>query len=580
MFRLRAQAVCGVLSFALTALAQDAAVPKLSEKIEVRVANVDAVVTDRAGNPVPGLTKEDFELFENRLPQPIVNFFEARAEGASAGATTSSVDASPVSAPASAPRRVILYIDNLTLTTSERNRLIDEMKSFVTNVMRPGDEVMIATFNRVLRIPLPFTSDPAAVTAALDRVAQDVAAGETRINEALAAQQDIHASGNNEQRLFLAKAYAQTILNDVNQSAKAVKTLMTNLAGLQGKKALVLASEGFPEQPGVEMFEYIDKLGDEVSSRDQIQIRLRKPPELAGSSGSGVAAAPATLPPMPGMNAMRGSAMVNAREFSAEKLLASIGSTANANGVTMYTIHAGAIDGGTSAGADRSRAISNSVVLHSRASAEAGLKSLADLTGGVASVTASKHQGIFDRIRRDLDAYYSLGYRPIGGEGERAIEVRVRKPGRYVVRTRQTLVQKSPEQEMSDQVIANLLSTPRGNDLNVRISTDEAIETAQGKVRVPVKIHVPIDSLALLETNAAFEGAFDVFVVVADKGGAMSPVVHRVQRVTVGKDQRENARGTDYTYSLEFLMNREAARVSVAIVDANTNVMSFARLDR
>jgi hypothetical protein len=95
-----------------------------------------------------------------------------------------------------------------------------------------------------------------------------------------------------------------------------------------------------------------------------------------------------------------------------------------------------------------------------------------------------------------------------------------------------------------------------------------------------VKIHVPIDSLALLETNAAFEGTFDVFVVVADKGGAMSPVVHRVQRVTVAKDQRESARGTDYTYSLEFLMNREAARVSVAIVDSSTNVMSFARLDR
>ena len=36
--------------------------PPLVESIEVRVANVDVVVRDRHGNPVPGLTKDDFDL--------------------------------------------------------------------------------------------------------------------------------------------------------------------------------------------------------------------------------------------------------------------------------------------------------------------------------------------------------------------------------------------------------------------------------------------------------------------------------------------------------------------------------------
>ena len=35
------------------------------ETIEVRLIEVDAVVSDRGGNPVHGLTAEDFELFEN-----------------------------------------------------------------------------------------------------------------------------------------------------------------------------------------------------------------------------------------------------------------------------------------------------------------------------------------------------------------------------------------------------------------------------------------------------------------------------------------------------------------------------------
>jgi len=45
------------------------------EKIDVSVVNVDVTVTDRAGNPVRGLTRDDFEVFEDGRPQPITNFY-------------------------------------------------------------------------------------------------------------------------------------------------------------------------------------------------------------------------------------------------------------------------------------------------------------------------------------------------------------------------------------------------------------------------------------------------------------------------------------------------------------------------
>lgn len=53
-----------------------------------------------------------------------------------------------------------------------------------------------------------------------------------------------------------------------------------------------------------------------------------------------------------------------------------------------------------------------------------------------------------------------------------------------------------------------------------------------------------------------------------------------MQKVSVGAHQMESRNGTSFTYSLDFLMNREAARVSVAIVDSISNVTSFARYDR
>ena len=40
--------------------------------------NVDVVVRDRHGNPVSGLTKDDFEVYEEGVKQTITNLYEVR----------------------------------------------------------------------------------------------------------------------------------------------------------------------------------------------------------------------------------------------------------------------------------------------------------------------------------------------------------------------------------------------------------------------------------------------------------------------------------------------------------------------
>src|SRR6266852_1703677 len=84
-----------VLGPALTVRAQE---NKLVETIEVRVTNVDVVVTDRQGNPVSGLTKDDFQLFENRKPQTITNFYEVRPNSVQASVTAPAEASVPVPA--------------------------------------------------------------------------------------------------------------------------------------------------------------------------------------------------------------------------------------------------------------------------------------------------------------------------------------------------------------------------------------------------------------------------------------------------------------------------------------------------
>src|SRR5258706_16315897 len=71
-----------VIAIASSMLAQQ----PYGERIEVNITNVDVVVTDRAGAHVHGLTKDDFEVLDGGVPQPVTNFTEIRG-GAAAEVT-------------------------------------------------------------------------------------------------------------------------------------------------------------------------------------------------------------------------------------------------------------------------------------------------------------------------------------------------------------------------------------------------------------------------------------------------------------------------------------------------------------
>src|SRR5229473_8630027 len=68
-------------------------IPPYVEKLDVRVINVDVIVTDRKGNRVTGLTKDDFEIYQNGIPKAISNFYEILVEKKPAPAATGATPA-------------------------------------------------------------------------------------------------------------------------------------------------------------------------------------------------------------------------------------------------------------------------------------------------------------------------------------------------------------------------------------------------------------------------------------------------------------------------------------------------------
>lgn len=54
--------------------------PDTTLRVTVNLVQVDAVVTDRKGQPVPDLRAEDFEILQDGKPQPITHLTYIRTQ--------------------------------------------------------------------------------------------------------------------------------------------------------------------------------------------------------------------------------------------------------------------------------------------------------------------------------------------------------------------------------------------------------------------------------------------------------------------------------------------------------------------
>ena len=527
-------------------------VPALTEKIDVHVINVDVVVTDKKGQRVHGLSKDDFVLFENNVAKPISNFYEVHATHEVKPATPAAGAAKPAEAAPAAPavpevtdanrRHIIFYIDNLSLSPFNRNRVFKDMKKYVAQLMRPGDEAMVATYNRSMKVRVNFTRDPVQVEQVFDILAGESALGVSNHSESRDTRQRIDDAQSPDEALGVARPYAESVEHDLRQSAESLNATLSTVAGLEGKKILVLTTEGFQMQPGREMFGYIDEIG-----RNKGWV----------TSGT-------TLEGM---------------QFDNSRLIQSIGKTANANGVTIYAIHAGGLAAGSELGsAENSKPVSFTFSQNELANSTESLQMMAEMTGGLAALRTNNFAKAFENIRDDLDSYYSLGYRA-GVERvdrQRNLEVRV-KDRKYNVRARESFVEKSSFAEMSDRVIANLLYSSKLNDLNILAKTGTPRMTDNELFQVPVEVHIPIDSLSLLQQGETYAGGFSVYVVVANKDNDMSDVAQRQQQIRIPINDFKNAKGKYYTYAMDLLMEKGLNKISIGVMDDVSNVTGFTR---
>ena len=141
-------------------------------KVPVEVVVVNAIVTDRDGNPVTDLTVNDFEVLENRKKQTIQSFSQEIYQGSQSSLSWGSAIGAEETAPEEAPekpRLLSLVVDDLNSPPlGTLNRTIEAIRGFVDRGLRAENYISIMTASRGHFVP--FTQDRELLLGEIDKL--------------------------------------------------------------------------------------------------------------------------------------------------------------------------------------------------------------------------------------------------------------------------------------------------------------------------------------------------------------------------------------------------------------------------
>jgi VWFA-related protein len=559
------------------------------EVFEVRVTNVDVVATDSKGNPIPGLTKANFEIYEDGKRQEITNFSEitpAARQAAMAAPSTAAgqpAELAPLRGPNT--RKFIFYLDGNSLGLKNRTDVVAGINRFLTTNLEPGDQAMIANWSGgSLSVKLPWTSDRAAIEAAVKPLATEVGAAEAmqaQKREVLRLLRQLETQARAKERNEYCdptnmvtyevvesqvRSFAESIRRDIGQSVAAMTKLLASLSGVEGKKVLVLATESLPTQAAGEVLQAFESIRQRSMATARVAAAMTDPSTGNASGGLGITGLSA--------GSQTATAMADVSRFNVAPLVDGLGRAANATGVTVYSINPKGATG-PEAGADRTESAELAVDFAQSAQTLDGVNMLARQTGGVAMIGASADDALA-RLARDLSSYYSIGYRSKPGKSaERKVEVKIKKPG-VTARYRNSIYYRSLDTEMSDHVIANHLQSFFPNELGIALQVDP-VATDGGHRVVPMRVIIPADSLTLLtDAEGNVTGGFSVFTSTgtADAGGTgVNVQSHEIKWPAA---QATQMKGRRIGFAVQVPVDKNPNQISVGVVDLVSQVQGFA----
>jgi VWFA-related protein len=531
------------------------------ETFEVRLHNLDVLVTDASGNPVRGLTKEDFIVLENGVEQNVTNFsmYDSGTWSAGLSARQEKRQAESLSlheqkAP---PRRVVFFVDDMAVRKPARKTLIQHATALVDQ-LGPGDLATVIRPTGSKRIAQPYTNDKAAVQDALTAAIESCtlrfdSPGQAEIEQLLRA---LASADNAMDRKYARSLYRQQAEERVQQRLSQLRALVGSLAAVDGRKILVVITSGITAHPG----------RDVIDPDDQIGMGIDR---VAAEWGEGGDFTP---------------------------LIDELARTAAANGVTIYALEPelpldvfvrNVTTGSRTTGSTRTDAhVRAQTIAPTQMFEELNhyrgltLTSLAERTGGKWFRGTAVIDDVFRQVASDLRLYYSLAYRANGAyDKPRRVQVKVRNRPELNVRTRTEVIDRSPEREMGDQVTAALLFPRELNELRIDVTAGRPARDG-GRFTVPLDVVIPLDELTFVRGESdRYVATFDVHFAAAGDQSDFTTSGKQRQTVEITAPQHASRAGTTYRFKTGIVVPRGGSKISIGVMDQASRLVGFERVE-
>lgn len=572
-------------------LGQEVSEGRFFSSIDVRVASVEVVATDRQGRPVDDLQVGDFELLVDGAPVEITHFFSSSADTAPAAGELEEGESRPLRAEEPPPPfdqrlSLAIYVDDANVSPAGRRRALRELRDFLQEPLPEGLQMMLVTHAGTTLVRQPLTDDPAKLLSALDEISTGGAGSLYLEKRRLVSEMQNHAatqkgrdmgtlprdgslhpleltgqSGFNEgggTSVFHddlarpAMAYMQQIKTfarfavERNRASLAELTgFVRALSGSPGRKALLYVGDGLEATPG----------------EDLMHIWEQTYP--------GVARAVTTNP------------TIEAMQFDMKEEVRDVIRFANGHRVTVFNLNTTGDRSLESVAADTKgfggTAGFDSQLLHSSSDA---LVALAGSTGGRTLISRAGLGDQLEEVARDLGTYYSLGYVPPPGEpgAYHRIEVRVRRDG-VSLSYPEGMLDRDAAEQATDRALAASWLGEEENPLGVSLDVIGEEPRDDGSSLVTLTIVIPLRRLALVPQGAAHEGRLRILLVVRDDSGWQSPVREHEFPISVANQELAAAMSESARFTMGLVMHPGPQRVAVSVLDELGAVSSSTTLE-
>ncbi|HXT49567.1 MAG TPA: VWA domain-containing protein [Thermoanaerobaculia bacterium] len=534
------------------------------ETVDVNVVTVDVEVRDAHGRQVTDLGRDDFQVFEDGKRVKVAYYERVVGHRMGGESAAAAAGGAPGTALPDTASWIVVYVDNLQLRPDSREQAIEHLRRTFREAV-PGERVMVVSQDASFHVRLPFSTDRAAIDAALAALETLPAEGATKERQRSQALASVVAAQRDALALELpcgqavaepARAYAEVVQAEVEGTVGRLLAFTNTLAGLPGRKALLYVSDGMPMRPGQDALQAVT----ELCRGDSQQLAARGFPAY--------------------------SAALEAASMSVAEQLRRLTAHANAQRVSFYPLQASGLGTtGTAAAVGLSRgdrgdrllqlAGVSSVAEHNLSES---LLYLGNETGGRAIIGTNDFAPELDRLRADLATFYSLGYIPEHqGDGkEHSIEVRVARPGLKLA-YRRGYRDKPALEQTADRTLAALLHGYEENPLEVKLELAPAQPLPNGRFRVVARLLVPLGKLGRVSRADAYEAKLRVIAATGDRTGESRGLRQVQVPVRIPVEEALTAFGQSYAYDVGLELEAGEHTLAFAVRDELGGTASFLR---